>query len=512
MERLISVPLVADTAQKILQANPGRKGFIVENLTADTTVSISIGAEPPSEEVAEVRLLTFSAVPSAGSFKLTYMGQETAAIAHDDDNTDVEAALQAIPGLSTVGVTGDFTSGFEITFDTGSPVRPEKLFVSSNTLSITGQDDTQKISFSGTPEIGSFKLTFIEQGENLLIKKTTTPIPWSISAANLQVFLRGFMNDSQLTCTGSFASGFTITFKSKRGDLKKLVVGENSLAAYTNATQVITFDDTPTAGTFKIKHGSEKTSALAYGASAGTIQTALRLLTGLSAVTVTGTIAGGLTITFLGLTSQDSLLEITDAETLVIAGSPEQQTIEFSDVPDAGNWKVQYNGQKTSALTSPTTNGQLQTALRTLVGLSGLTVSGNFTSGFTVTFVGSNTDFEALEIVEDNLTKSSNPVTVTVGDDDVEAVEDVPVTGAAERTVVAAYGAAVTTSVSKTQVGVEDQDVSGSIAVTTPGESLNNVFSVDGEEYLDSSDSENPGEVYALTEDDNVVLRVTEIL
>ncbi|MEO6509447.1 MAG: phage major capsid protein [Nocardioides sp.] len=61
--------------------------------------------------------------------------------------------------------------------------------------------------------------------------------------------------------------------------------------------QVVTLVGTPTGGTFTVSYKGSTTSALAYNASAGTIQTAVRLLPGLSAATVTGTAPGPFTFT-----------------------------------------------------------------------------------------------------------------------------------------------------------------------------------------------------------------------
>lgn len=64
-----------------------------------------------------------------------------------------------------------------------------------------------------------------------------------------------------------------------------------------NRVQVATINGTPTGGTFTITYGGNTTSALAYNAAAATVQTALRLLPGLSAATVSGSAGGPYTIT-----------------------------------------------------------------------------------------------------------------------------------------------------------------------------------------------------------------------
>lgn len=64
-----------------------------------------------------------------------------------------------------------------------------------------------------------------------------------------------------------------------------------------NRVQIVTIVGTPTGGTFTISYGGQTTSALAFNAAAATVQTAVRLLNGLAAATVTGAAGGPYTIT-----------------------------------------------------------------------------------------------------------------------------------------------------------------------------------------------------------------------
>lgn len=64
-----------------------------------------------------------------------------------------------------------------------------------------------------------------------------------------------------------------------------------------NRVQVVTLVGTPTGGTFTISWRGNTTAGIAYDASAATVQTAIRLLPGLSAATATGSAGGPYTIT-----------------------------------------------------------------------------------------------------------------------------------------------------------------------------------------------------------------------
>ena len=83
----------------------------------------------------EVQTITFSLTPDAGSFTVSYEGDETATIAHDDLAADVQVALRALSGLSEVTVSGDFATGFVVTFTGADGVQEQPLLVEeTNTL------------------------------------------------------------------------------------------------------------------------------------------------------------------------------------------------------------------------------------------------------------------------------------------------------------------------------------------------------------------------------------------
>ncbi len=72
--------------------------------------------------------VTFSLLPDANSFVLSYDGATTAAILFSDTSKQFETKLQAIPALSLATVSGSFSAGFLINGATNL------LIVSSNTL------------------------------------------------------------------------------------------------------------------------------------------------------------------------------------------------------------------------------------------------------------------------------------------------------------------------------------------------------------------------------------------
>ncbi len=101
-------------------------------------VIIPILEDLPS--VTAEQLITFSDAPTAGSFKLVYDEETSAAIAFDDVAADVQTALRDLTGLETVTVTGDFSVGFTVVF-TGVTGPVPNLDVANNSLDNTDGDN-----------------------------------------------------------------------------------------------------------------------------------------------------------------------------------------------------------------------------------------------------------------------------------------------------------------------------------------------------------------------------------
>lgn len=77
------------------------------------------------------------------------------------------------------------------------------------------------------------------------------------------------------------------------------------------AVQRLSFSAAPASGAYKLSYGVNTTGSIAFDATAADIQTALRLLAGLSSVTVTGTAATHVDVTFTGVTGAASLLVVS---------------------------------------------------------------------------------------------------------------------------------------------------------------------------------------------------------
>lgn len=105
----------------------------------------------------------------------------------------------------------------------------------------------------------------------------------------------------------------------------------------------------------------------------------------------------------------------TETGTISATGIDEVQDVDFSAAPSSGDFKLRYNDtENTAAIPWNATNTDVQNALNALTGLSAVVVTGDFVSGFTVTFSGADgeQDQPLLEVVDNTL--DSGAVTVTV--------------------------------------------------------------------------------------------------
>ena len=89
---------------------------------------------PADAGVDEQQTITFSSVPTSGTFLLSLRGQLTASLPYNAAAIDVENALNALTFLSEVTVTGDMTTGFIVTFAGKDGKRNQPLLVSTSNL------------------------------------------------------------------------------------------------------------------------------------------------------------------------------------------------------------------------------------------------------------------------------------------------------------------------------------------------------------------------------------------
>lgn len=107
---------------------------------------LTVGPATIGAGTNEVQRVQFSSVPDAGSWTLLFNGSATGTLAFNDNAAAVQAALNALTGV-TVTVTGNYTSGFTITFTGSSGSQPQTLLRNGvNTLTTTSVQVTVSIT------------------------------------------------------------------------------------------------------------------------------------------------------------------------------------------------------------------------------------------------------------------------------------------------------------------------------------------------------------------------------
>lgn len=145
--------------------------------------------------VNEIQTITFSAVPDAGSFTLNFDGEITDPIDWNDVAADVETALENLVNISSVTVTGNFTSGFVITFDGSDGSKPQvALEVGSNSLSTKEKTGITCVADVAGSLDGKYFIIYDQNGSVGVwfdIDNNGTSIPGGASAANRAIKVTG---------------------------------------------------------------------------------------------------------------------------------------------------------------------------------------------------------------------------------------------------------------------------------------------------------------------------------
>ena len=207
---------------------------------------------------------------------------------------------------------------------------------------------------------------------------------------------------------------------------KQVSVG-NTTAGFAGTNEVQTLTLSATGGTFTLTYSGQTTSALAYNASAATVETALEALSNLipAEVAVSGSAGGPYTITFA--TMNAALLTASAASltggsgTAVIAqgtqgASPANEADSVSlNGATGGTFTLAYSGQTTAAIAYNATAAEVQAALVALsnIGSGDVTVTGS-EGTFVVTFTGSLAATDVSAITAISLLTANTKLTTTV--------------------------------------------------------------------------------------------------
>lgn len=212
----------------------------------------------------------------------------------------------------------------------------DQTFTSNTAFVFT---EVQTIKLGAVPENGSFQLE---------VNTTSLTVAYTASnpAAALQTQIRAVSGYGSVVVTGNYTLGFTVTMTgvtspplmtttttSTESVTNLAVTWPSTTTLFTYDVQRIKFSVIPTGGTFALTYNSATSGNFYPSSTSDQIQTELRKLPGLSAVTVDGDYTTGLIITINQLATVTPLLltvganALTPTTTIQIAPTPVTVTV-----------------------------------------------------------------------------------------------------------------------------------------------------------------------------------------
>lgn len=295
-----------------------------------------------------------------------------------------------------------------------------------------GTNEVQRITIAGTPTQGTFTLTYSGQ--------TTANIAYNATAANVVTALEALSNIGAGNVTGANGplpgTAVNITFTGTLAATNVAAMTANAAGLLTsfstttpgsagvNEVQQLSTSPSPTSGTFTLTYGANTTTAIAFNATAATIDTALEALASIGAGNVDCT--GGpisttpVLVTFTGtlaatnaslISSVSSLLgavpTLTAATTTAgVAGVNEKQQLFTQGTVSGGTFTVSLAAENTANIAYDASAATIQTALQAIssIGTSNATATGGpiSTTPVTIEFVAGKAATNIAEMAASN--------------------------------------------------------------------------------------------------------------
>jgi RHS repeat-associated protein len=188
-------------------------------------------------------------------------------------------------------------------------------------------------------------------------------------------------------------------------------------------------------GTYTLTHNGQTTSAIAWNATAATVQSALEALSTVGAGNVLVTVSSpdsvsrSITLSFRSGKAGTNLPQTTinTASLVPMMGSgltsfatttaeggayPEIQTLTLGNAT-SGTWRVAYNGEISAALATSITAAGLKSALDAFAGIDNVSVTGS-SGSFTVTFGGTQSATNMSQIFGDSASATCGAMVRTI--------------------------------------------------------------------------------------------------
>lgn len=205
----------------------------------------------------EKQAIQFSGAPTGGTFKLTFRGQETSALAYNISAADLKTALEALTTITTVTVTKPTTKRWVVEFDSPGSEDVPMMIASNNSLTgVTIPVAVYQEASAAIPEIQQLTLPTTTTGGTFTITysgQVTGAITYPATAGTVQTALEALSNiapgDVTVTRPGD-STVYVITFLTSgalTGNVAAVTANGDSLVLSTS-NSVIVYDTTLASG------------------------------------------------------------------------------------------------------------------------------------------------------------------------------------------------------------------------------------------------------------------------
>lgn len=303
MPHIYATASSAQTATELIAAPVAKSKRRVQQVyvNADTAMKVSL----ISGYTNEIQSVYTNA--TGGTFKLTYSGQETAALDFDYSAAEMVTQIELLSNVTDVTATGAGTSADPWLVTFVDPGGQDIALMTTDPASLTGVSTTIAEETTGVAAVNEIQSVFngADGGTFTLSFGTaeTTDLAYNIAAGGLKTALELLDGITTVTTSGAGTSGdpWIVTFTSPGAtDVAILVADDTSL---TNGTSTIAEDTKGVTavseiqsvyndagdGTFTLTYSGQTTAAIDYDATAAQMVIDLELLSNVTEVEATGT-------------------------------------------------------------------------------------------------------------------------------------------------------------------------------------------------------------------------------
>lgn len=333
---------------------------------------------------------------------------------------------ETLYGLVVKGTPGTVVTAGSLISVVGQPT--QQFAIDADVTIAAAVDAVQSLFFTQTPDAGSFVINI-----GLL---QTAAISHTATATDVQNAIQALTGYGDVTVTGTYGTGFVITFAGSAGGQAQplITISSNTLFDGATAVNINVVNTTPGAPAQAIASATATTNgpiSVAAGSLTvidtpisgwDTVNNELDVIPGRNEETDTEALQRRLTLlssaangplpSIVAKVSQ--VADVTSAVGFENRTGAADQFLTISAEPTSGDWSLRINEVTTATLSFDATAGEVQTALRNIAGYEDVLVTGTMADGFNIEFNGAQGGQpQELIVVFSNTLSDGSPITIT---------------------------------------------------------------------------------------------------